>query len=199
MLQQKTRTRAHFHIPRDQHRAHSSVGDSVATKDRFFKLSVGSGPGAAVRTTAVTFVSLSCRFAIPGVSRFLRSTAGPRGAAPSPFLRGARCWSPDVPEEKSPMLVASVARYRFRGLNWSTAESTGGGGTDKMFGEALCAPGRTEATTMPSRCSRLSHPRVVDNHTKSVSVHVVGDHFALPELRPWPVGKLCFPQTAATG
>ncbi len=30
---------------------------------------------------------------------------------------------------------------------------------------------------MPSRCSRLSHPKVVDNHTKSVSVHVVGDHF----------------------
>ena len=39
------------------------------------------------------------------------------------------------------MLVARAARYLFRGLSWRTAESIDGGGTDKMFGEALCATG----------------------------------------------------------
>ena len=85
MLQQKTRTRAHLHIPRDQHRTHSSVRDLLATKDRFASESRSVGDlGSGWRTTAVSFERSSC-VCNSQVSSLLRFSAGPRSPLP-PFL-----------------------------------------------------------------------------------------------------------------
>src|SRR5687767_10818372 len=113
VLQQETRTRAYLHIPRNQHRTHSSVR-VLDDQDRVWALGRSQSNGERLGTTAVTS-SVQGQFAIPNVSNFLRPSPFP--VAPlSPSW--TRSWSRPYRRGRRPMLVARDVRYLFRGRKW---------------------------------------------------------------------------------